>query len=205
MEPISRRIIAWRLALAAALGTFLFWLFGRRTPQEATPLKTTGNTGMFRQARVLKERSEAGYETRDLNTCGVAVSGCLFAVGLVVAVLIATGVFSLLSGRPPQFVYPPAGLANAPGPTLPPPPQLEAVPGQQFQQFRTGEEQMLRSYGWIDKNRGIVRIPIDRAMQLIVAQGLPSRPASDAQQFQDKGNELPSLSSSGRMMERVYK
>ena len=30
------------------------------------------------------------------------------------------------------------------------------------------EEQQLQSYGWIDKSTGVVRIPIDRAMQLMV-------------------------------------
>jgi len=205
MKERSGRIVALRLAFAAAIGAFFLWLFGRGEPKQDKQPDTRNRTGMFRQARALKELSESGYETRDLNTCGVAVSGCLFVIGLGVAVLIATGVFSLLSGKPPQFIYPPAGLANAPGPTLPPPPQLEAVPAQAFQQFRAGEEQTLHSYGWIDKNRGVVRIPIDVAMQLIIARGLPTRPAAEAQQFQDKGNELPSESSSGRSLERVYK
>ncbi len=205
MKRSSGRIIALRLALAAAMGAVLLWLFDRSARKEPERPTTKSNIGMFKQARTLKEQTEAGYETRDLNTCGVAAFGCLFVAGMVVILLIATGVFSLLSGKPPQLAYPPTGLANAPGPTLPPAPQLEAVPAQQFQLFRAGEEQTLHSYGWVDKNRGVVRIPIDRAMQLIVAQGLPSRPAADSQQFQDKGDELPSGPSSGRMLERVYK
>ena len=35
---------------------------------------------------------------------------------------------------------------------------------------------MLDSYGWVDKNAGVVRIPIDEAMKLTLERGLPARP-----------------------------
>jgi hypothetical protein len=34
---------------------------------------------------------------------------------------------------------------------------------------------MLSSYGWLDRNAGVVRIPIDRAMKMTVERGLPVR------------------------------
>ena len=34
---------------------------------------------------------------------------------------------------------------------------------------------MLGSYGWVDKNAGVVRIPIDAAMKLTLERGLPAR------------------------------
>jgi hypothetical protein len=34
---------------------------------------------------------------------------------------------------------------------------------------------VLNSYGWVDKNAGIARIPIREAMKLTVQQGLPTR------------------------------
>ena len=36
---------------------------------------------------------------------------------------------------------------------------------------------MLDSYGWVDKNAGVVRIPIDEAMKLTLERGLPARPS----------------------------
>jgi hypothetical protein len=39
--------------------------------------------------------------------------------------------------------------------------------------LRAAEEANLDSYGWIDQNSGTVRIPIDRAMQLLLERGLP--------------------------------
>jgi hypothetical protein len=38
------------------------------------------------------------------------------------------------------------------------------------------EEQTLYSYGWVDEKSGTVRIPIERAMDLLVQRGLPVRP-----------------------------
>jgi hypothetical protein len=38
------------------------------------------------------------------------------------------------------------------------------------------EEKSLYSYGWVDEKAGIVRIPIERAMDLLVQRGLPVRP-----------------------------
>jgi hypothetical protein len=38
---------------------------------------------------------------------------------------------------------------------------------------RESEEARLRTYGWVDKEAGLVRIPINRAMALIAEKGLP--------------------------------
>ena len=37
------------------------------------------------------------------------------------------------------------------------------------------QNQKLNSYGWQDRSNGIVHIPIDRAMDLVVQRGLPTR------------------------------
>jgi len=41
--------------------------------------------------------------------------------------------------------------------------------------FRERELQSLTTYGWVDRNAGTVRIPIDRAKQLLLERGLPTR------------------------------
>ena len=63
---------------------------------------------------------------------------------------------------------------------------------------RPGAE-LLQGYHWVDQSAGIVQIPIDQAMDLVVQRGLPARPAAEAQQFQDEGHSGPSDSSGGRM------
>ena len=37
------------------------------------------------------------------------------------------------------------------------------------------EEAALNSYGWVDKDAGIVKIPVDRAMEILAKKGLPAR------------------------------
>jgi len=43
--------------------------------------------------------------------------------------------------------------------------------------FRAHEDQMLTTYGWVDQNAGVVRLPIARAKALLLERGLPSREA----------------------------
>src|SRR5262249_51448205 len=58
---------------------------------------------------------------------------------------------------------------------LPPEPRLQTNPRQDLSDLRSQEDQILGSYGWVDKNAGTVRIPIDQAMKLALERGLPAR------------------------------
>jgi hypothetical protein len=57
-----------------------------------------------------------------------------------------------------------------------PQPRLETNETIEINKFRLQEEQTLNSYGWVDQEAGVVRIPIDRAMELMAQRGLPTRP-----------------------------
>jgi hypothetical protein len=63
---------------------------------------------------------------------------------------------------------PPAMSADAP--------QLAVTPRQDLQRFQSGESRFTQSYGWIDRDHRVVRIPISRAMQLVAHRGLPGWP-----------------------------
>lgn len=54
-------------------------------------------------------------------------------------------------------------------------PHLQLTPPEDLQKFRAREESELNSYGWIDRTAGVVRIPIARAMELVLERGLPVR------------------------------
>ncbi|MGE3541217.1 MAG: hypothetical protein AB7N91_27765 [Candidatus Tectimicrobiota bacterium] len=84
--------------------------------------------------------------------------------------------FSSATARQVRRDTPPAPMAQTASP-LPPEPRLQVKPVQDLQQLRSEEEALLQSYGWIDQSTGTVRIPIARAMELLSARGLPSRPA----------------------------
>src|SRR5215468_6669217 len=54
----------------------------------------------------------------------------------------------------------------------PPEPRLQETPPVDLQSYRAAEDQMLRSYGWIDQEKGIVRVPIEKAIDLLAQRGL---------------------------------
>jgi hypothetical protein len=48
------------------------------------------------------------------------------------------------------------------------------VPGEALRQLQATENAILTTYGWADRQNGVVRIPIDRAIDLIEQRGLPT-------------------------------
>jgi hypothetical protein len=56
-----------------------------------------------------------------------------------------------------------------------PAPHLQINSHDDLMALRAREDAELNGYGWVDHSNGIVRIPIARAMDLILARGLPTR------------------------------
>jgi hypothetical protein len=57
-----------------------------------------------------------------------------------------------------------------------PEPRLETSERTQLRTFIEDQDSKLATYNWVDKDKGVVQIPIDRAMDLIIQRGLPVRP-----------------------------
>ena len=60
-------------------------------------------------------------------------------------------------------------------------PKLQVAPADDWNQMLTNEREFLNSYGWIDRSRGIVHIPIRRAMELLAERGVPAAPEGGRQ------------------------
>jgi len=75
-----------------------------------------------------------------------------------------------------------------------PQPRLEENERTQLRSIIEDQDQKLATYDWVDKDKGILRIPIDRAMELIAKRGLPVRPegASSAQSAEKTSVAQPS-------------
>jgi hypothetical protein len=82
-------------------------------------------------------------------------------------------------GRDPA----PSPLAEANARRLPPQPRLQDEPARDMEILRAEEDSRLSTYGWVDRAAGVGRIPIDRAIDLILERGLPevSAPAVEAE------------------------
>jgi hypothetical protein len=64
----------------------------------------------------------------------------------------------------------------------PPGPQLQVSPPADWQTFFARQETEANTYGWVNRTAGVVRVPIERAMDLFLQQGLPVRANSNANQ-----------------------
>jgi hypothetical protein len=117
------------------------------------------------------------YETRDANLRSLLRFGFGLFVTLVLAWAASKWIFDYF-GRVQQLGPPATPFEQ--GRALPPLPQLQVRPVQDLEQLREKEGGSLDSYGWVDRGRGIVHIPIDRAMDLLLERGLPTRPGAAA-------------------------
>jgi len=124
------------------------------------------------------QQPQVRHETSDVNIRGVFG----FALGLTIAfAFIAVSVwvlFQYFAAREARVVAPTYPLA-AGASRLPPEPRLQTNPRQDLIDLRAREDEMLSSYGWVDKNAGVVRIPIEQAMKLTVQRGLPARSSNE--------------------------
>lgn len=144
----------------------------------------------------------AGYEHTDANVWQITKFGIWL---LVTAIVVHFGLglmYKMLIEQSKQAQEQPYPLASKTEPRLPPAPRLQQFPRSEYYEFRLDEQQTLENYGWVNKDAGVVHIPIDQAMRLTLERGvLQSRP-EDQSQPEEAPGLLPSDSSSGREMER---
>ena len=122
------------------------------------------------------------HDDPDLNreASDVSVASVLgFGAGLIVAAAIVHFfvwlLFIYFSTREAQRVAPQYPLATGQIERLPPEPRLQTNPREELRDLHAQEDAILSSYGVVDKDAGVMRIPIDEAMKLIVRRGLPAR------------------------------
>lgn len=117
-----------------------------------------------------------GYEKSDASPRGLVYFALVIAGILVLTFLSLRWLFGYFqkAENPGSFVAAPFAGARL----LPPPPRIQADPGADMQSYFQSQQNLLNTYGWIDRQNGIVRLPIDRAIELILERGLPARSAN---------------------------
>ena len=114
-----------------------------------------------------------GYESTDGRP------GAIFVAGLALLALMAVGLF--VSSRLDESLNEKA-VREQPEPhpmavfrSGPSGPLLQAHPTGEWEQHAAWERETLASYGWVDLEAEIVHVPIERAMQRVLDEGLPAR------------------------------
>jgi hypothetical protein len=112
------------------------------------------------------------HEKTDTGVNNVAVLAGAFVGLLVFGLIVGYGTF--------RFLYTPETTTVVPSPlqpgrVLPAGPLLQVNAQEDLRDYLQQQQQTLNSYGWVDQGAGVVRIPIDRAMDELLQKGLPIR------------------------------
>ena len=140
---------------------------------------------------------DAGHEVSTIQVAGITWFIILLTVGVVFTGWLMFAVLNTFEGREKR-----AELESRPSPfaaersKLPPEPRLQLAPNSEAQidenkppdlktqhpleemnKLRASWDTQLNTYGWVDEQSGVVRIPINDAKRLLLQRGLPTRAA----------------------------
>ena len=124
-----------------------------------------------------RDNPEVVHEESDINVravLGFAAGLAILAVVVYVLLALLFAYYTREAAREPRM-FP---LSADQQRQLPPEPRLQTNPQEDLRRLRAREDDTLRGYGWIDKNAGVARIPIEEAMKMVVQRGLPVREAT---------------------------
>ena len=113
---------------------------------------------------------QLGHETTDINVWAVGKFGFALAGITVVSLLLLFGLMRYFQSQEEHDVVKTVEPAK-----MFPTPQLQTTPIPDLKTFHAEEEKTLNTYGWVDQKKGVVRIPIDRAIDVLAQRGLPAR------------------------------
>ncbi len=111
------------------------------------------------------------HEKRDVDVTSIFLIAALLVMAGIVTAVATAGLFNVYfrhfvasEKAPPKISEERVDF---------PQPRLEVTAPQELAKFREHEEHDLNTYGWIDHRNGVVRLPIDRAIELLSERGLP--------------------------------
>jgi hypothetical protein len=144
-----------------------------------------------------------GYESSDLAVRGGIRVLAVIVIGTAIVFAVTTAMQYFWVGRFLDVSPPETGVAEEVEGPVPRDVQSRARSGTEYNILRASELELLNSYGWVNEDDGVVHIPIDVAMDMLLEEGFPTRPEDEQEQFIDQGLDIPLDSSSGRVLERM--
>lgn len=121
--------------------------------------------------------SSPGYERRDTSARWIAFWLVLLTLLVVIAFYATRSITHALERREAaaQEEPHPMSLFRRPPATA----LLQAQPTAELERYEARQRELATTYGWIDAGEGIVRVPIERAMELVLERGLPARESQE--------------------------
>jgi hypothetical protein len=125
----------------------------------------------------MEPQADTHRETSDVNIRAILGFGAGLVVAAAIIHLLIWLLFGFFQSREAQSATRQFPLAAEQQNRLPPEPRLQTDPRGEMRDLRQRDETVLRSYGWVNKDAGVVRLPIEDAMKLTIQRGLPARQA----------------------------
>jgi hypothetical protein len=120
------------------------------------------------------------HEHTDADSHAISRFGIGLAFLVILSQLLLWWLFDHFSERQAKLSPPVPAIIKTQAPTLPPEPRLQGNPPLDLnprldlKKMLEDEDAFLNHYGWIDPDRGIVHVPIDRALEIVAQKGLPT-------------------------------
>jgi hypothetical protein len=126
----------------------------------------------------------------DVSFSGILKTGVVLLVVAVVVHLLMWVLFNFFNSQEAKVDPKPSPMFQKD--QSPPEPRLQLSPPQDLESFRNSQKENLDNYGWVNPEKGIVRIPIDQAMKLVIERekaAVTEPPAEQTTEFQRKDAE----------------
>lgn len=120
---------------------------------------------------------DAKYETQDVLTPKVAQGFFVILTIGVVMSIIAMGILLKWFIRASDPERPIDPTVASQGMQLPAGPRLQPAPGTDMSTLAAQQKARVDGYGWVDDQHA--HVPIERAMEMVIEEGLPARPPVD--------------------------
>src|SRR2546423_1039897 len=111
------------------------------------------------------DNPHVSHEHGDVDVKTISQFGIALALGTVVIVFMMYGLFVWFYDRESAENATISRGLIAERPTRPPEPTLQVNPRLELRDLRDAEEKTLTGYRWVDPDKGIVSIPIDKAIE----------------------------------------
>jgi hypothetical protein len=128
------------------------------------------------------------HETRDADIRKLTYLAFGILALIILGFVVTEFTFYVFVGR--QQVPAPRSFFS-PQTQMPPPPRLQPNGRLDLGAYMQEQNSLLDNYGWVNRRAGIVRIPIDRAMTLLLQQGLPVRKPGQMTKAPSYPHEVP--------------
>ena len=100
------------------------------------------------------------------------------AVGIIVAGVAMYALYRNLQSHEETHDLPPSPLVDRTQRHLPPEPRLQVTPHPDLDKYLAEQQASISNYAWVDPAKGVARIPVDQAIEVLAKRGLPWKASS---------------------------